>query len=117
MGHSVTGMLRIPVLSNVTCNVEHIFYNQKVSLPKAEPLKYVFYANDSILVTKLHVRVPSYPKGGGKLYRRLKFSNCATKECDESNATRSVALPNFRRKFQTPAKDFGAFGRTRSATK
>jgi hypothetical protein len=82
-------MLRIPVLSNVTCNVEHIFYNQKVSLPKAEPLKYVFYANDSILVTKLHVRVPSYPKGGGKLYRRLKFSNCATKECDESNATRS----------------------------
>ena len=54
-------------------------------------MKYVFYANDSILVTKLHVRVPSYPKGGGKLYRRLKFSNCATKECDESNATRSGA--------------------------
>ena len=77
-------------LSNVTCNVEYIFYYQNVSLRqpprKAEPLKYVFYANDSILVTKLHVRVPSYPKGGGKLYRRLKFSNCATKECDESNS-------------------------------
>ena len=60
VGHSVTGMLRIPVLSNVTCNVEHIFYNQKVSLPKAEPLKYVFYANDSILVTKLHVRAANF---------------------------------------------------------
>ena len=25
VGHSVTGMLRIPVLSNGTCNVEHIW--------------------------------------------------------------------------------------------
>jgi len=33
VGHSVTGMLRIPVLSNGICNVEHIFYNQTLRVP------------------------------------------------------------------------------------
>ena len=33
---------------------------KEASLPKAEPLKYVFYANDSILVTKLHVRAANF---------------------------------------------------------